>query len=378
MNVSYWDQCSFLEEQDLIIIGSGIVGLQSAIHLKQKFPLLKISILERGSIPWGASTRNAGFACFGSLTELISDVETQGWDKTLSLVEKRYKGLQALRNQLGDFSIGFQECGGFEVFKEKDQTSFEAAAEKIHLYNTTLSQIISSTSNFNLNHSKARESGLNFKWAIENKAEGLLHTGKMMQQLLQLSRQLQIQIYNGIEVNHIEEKETLIHIQSSSLHFKTKKILFCTNGFSHTLLPNYDIQAARNQVLITEPISNLDLNGGFHYDEGYIYFRNVDSRILLGGGRNHFPQTEYTAVMENTEELKTYLQEFLFENIIPNHKEVKIAGFWSGILGIGKTKEPIVERKCKNQYIATRMGGMGVALGILTGQEAAELISLDL
>ena len=100
-NLSYWERESFFKDIDVAIIGSGIVGLNAALHLKNLDKNLRVIIVERGSLPIGASTRNAGFACFGSLTELLSDIELRGEDETLAVVEKRWRGLAALRKTLG-------------------------------------------------------------------------------------------------------------------------------------------------------------------------------------------------------------------------------------------------------------------------------------
>ncbi|MGZ3840207.1 MAG: FAD-dependent oxidoreductase, partial [Flavisolibacter sp.] len=70
MECSVWEKETFFAPQDVMILGSGFVGLWSAYYLKKKQPALRITILERGLIPTGASTRNAGFACFGSLSEV--------------------------------------------------------------------------------------------------------------------------------------------------------------------------------------------------------------------------------------------------------------------------------------------------------------------
>ena len=55
------------------------------------------------------------------------------------------------------------------------------------------------------------------------------------------------------------------------------------------------MQPARAQVLITKPIKNLQIKGTFHLDKGYYYFRNIDNRILFGGGRNLDFKTEETS-----------------------------------------------------------------------------------
>ncbi|MCE2821321.1 MAG: FAD-binding oxidoreductase [Saprospiraceae bacterium] len=100
--LSYWEQQSFFEHIDVAVIGSGIVGLAAAIHLREKNPKLRVVVFERGPLPAGASTRNAGFACFGSMTELIDDLSHTPEDTVLSTVEKRWNGLQRLRALVGD------------------------------------------------------------------------------------------------------------------------------------------------------------------------------------------------------------------------------------------------------------------------------------
>ena len=61
------------------------------------------------------------------------------------------------------------------------------------------------------------------------------------------------------------------------------------------------------------------------------------------------------------------------EVILPN-QDFKIAHRWSGIMGIGTSKTPIVEAVSENVFCGVRLGGMGVAIGSLVGKELAELI----
>ena len=64
MNLSYWEIKTWFTKVDFTIVGSGIVGLSTALWLKNRFPKSNILILEKGILPQGASTKNAGFACF--------------------------------------------------------------------------------------------------------------------------------------------------------------------------------------------------------------------------------------------------------------------------------------------------------------------------
>ena len=73
---SYWEYKNWITDIDFAIVGSGIVGLNCALALREKYPSASILVLEKGILPQGASTKNAGFACFGSLSELLDDLNT--------------------------------------------------------------------------------------------------------------------------------------------------------------------------------------------------------------------------------------------------------------------------------------------------------------
>ena len=90
MNYSYWEYKEWFTNNDFVVVGSGIVGLNCAIHLKERFPKSKVVVLEKGLLPQGASTKNAGFACFGSTSELLSDLKNHSKEEVFQLVKKRW------------------------------------------------------------------------------------------------------------------------------------------------------------------------------------------------------------------------------------------------------------------------------------------------
>jgi glycine/D-amino acid oxidase-like deaminating enzyme len=67
------------------------------------------------------------------------------------------------------------------------------------------------------------------------------------------------------------------------------------------------------------------------------------------------------------------LEALLKEVILPHH-DFKIEHRWSGIMGVGSSKNPIVSQMSNHVYCGVRMGGMGVAIGSLVGKELAELV----
>lgn len=373
--LSHWEWDSFFKDTDYLIVGGGIVGLSAAIRIKQLAPASKVLVVDRGSLPIGASTRNAGFACFGSLSELIDDLAHSTLDEILALVEKRYQGLALLRQRYGDKQIGYEAFGGFEVFRPSDEKSYEQCVAQMAVFNTALEAIIGQKEVYKLADAKIKESGLAaVEHIIHNQAEGQLHTGQLMQTLIQKMHNLGIQWLGGTEVLELEESNGEVILQTQQgWQIKCKQLVVATNGFAQQLLPQLDVQPARNHILITAPIKNLSLKGSFHYDKGYVYFRNVGNRILLGGGRNLALEAEQTSILGSHDEIRAYLRNILEQTIAPQHS-VQIDRWWSGIMGVGAQKRPILERYGQNIVLAVRLGGMGVALGTGVGEAAADLV----
>ncbi|SNY94927.1 NAD(P)/FAD-dependent oxidoreductase [Flagellimonas pacifica] len=371
MELSYWEYKTWLSNVDFTIIGSGIVGLNCALQLKEKYPAAKVLVLEKGMLPQGASTKNAGFACFGSISEVLSDLRTHTKEDVADLVKKRWEGIQLSRKLLGDESIGFQQNGGHELFLKSSLNLFESCLGGMEAINKLLKPIFGEAPF--IKKDNVFSFGNVENQYITHKFEGQLDTGKLMDALLQKVLKKGVHILNSVEVKHFEDVGNSVSVATDFFSFETKKLLVATNGFAAKLLKKETILPARAQVLVTKPIKNLKIKGTFHLDEGYYYFRNIDNRILLGGGRNLDFKAEETTAFGQTELIQNKLEQLLQKVILP-HQEVEIDQRWSGIMGVGKQKTPIVERVSNNVMCGVRLGGMGVALGSLIGKELASLI----
>jgi gamma-glutamylputrescine oxidase len=164
-----------------------------------------------------------------------------------------------------------------------------------------------------------------------------------------------------------------VKIETNQFAFSTSKLLIATNGFASQLNIS-EVKPARAQVLITKPIKNLHIKGTFHLDKGYYYFRNIDNRILFGGGRNLDFKAEETTELNQTALIQNKLEELLKTTILPN-TSFEVDHRWSGIMGVGNQKKAIVKQISNNVYCGVRLGGMGIAIGSLVGEELANLIT---
>lgn len=370
MNYSYWELKQYFSRFDLIVIGAGIVGLNAAIAWRRKNPRARVLILERGIFPNGASTKNAGFACFGSVSELADDLEHNSPETVWDTVRMRWEGLALLRDRLSDRHIRYESLGGYELFDDK--TAFERCLSYSQGLNKELEQRIGLKECY----SAVKRNRFGFRGVhglLLNRYEGQIDTGRMMERLTALAHSLGILTLCGVEVRTINDAGTHVEIDSSVGLFSASRVIVATNGFATQLLNIADLRPARAQVLVTSPIPGLKIKGAFHYDRGYYYFRNVDGRVLFGGGRNLDPGGETTAINELNETIQVRLDGLLKTMILPE-TPFQVEQRWTGIMGLGSEKKPIIRNFSPNVVAAVRMGGMGIAIGSLVGDQAAELV----
>ena len=371
---SYWERES-LSRWDYIILGAGIVGISTALELRALHPGARILILERGLMPMGASSRNAGFGCFGSLSEILDDLQHMTEAEVQALVAMRWKGLQRLRARVGDDRMGLEPCGGYELLTP----ALDHCLDHMDRINALLQPIIGAPV-FQLadDRGQAMQFGAGaYTHLVFNPYEAAINTGELMATLLQLVRQQDIALITGADVLQLEDTPhgMVLHTTVGTT-FEARQVGVCTNAFTRKLLPHLELEPGRGGVLVTKPIpGGVPFRGVFHMDEGYVYFRHLGpDRVLIGGGRNRFRQAEATTDFAMNPDVEAYIHSLLDEVVLPGRSwEADIA--WTGIMAFGDVKAPILQRVSPHLCVGVRMGGMGVAIGSQVGLQLAELLS---
>lgn len=359
---SFWEQNSFLKPYDLIIVGAGIVGLSSALFYKRQHPGERVAVLERGFLPQGASTRNAGFACVGSIGEHLADMEKESETNIKKRIKRRYEGLQLLKQTLSEEAIGYKHCGGFEFFKSHEE--LEKIASEIDRFNEWMKELVGEAEVYSTDVLEGYP-------VIRNRLEGALHPGKMMQALVKKVTALGVEIKWNSSVEKVAENGFIAIAGGPEL--RAQKVLFAANGFVRRLLPDIEIKPARGLVMVTNEQKNLPWKGIFHHDKGYIYFRNVGDRLLIGGARNLDKDGEETDQFGVNMTIESHLKEFV-SDVLKLGSSWSVDYQWSGIMGFSPTKTPIVKQLDERRYIAAGLSGMGIAIGMEVGQTTAKMI----
>lgn len=372
---SYWENDTYYAPADIIIIGGGLMGLWTALELKKRAPSLSITILEKNTTPTGASTRNAGFACFGSISELLSDEKSMGADAMLQLVEQRFKGIKKLQSVLSDDAIDFNPCGGYEVFT-KEQPVLHKIEENLLRINALLQPITGTYHTFSIVEKGLGFTGLkSFDKLVENKLEGSLHSGKLVNALTKLAISKGVSFMFGVEVTHfVETQFVTVHTKNNGA-LKAGNVVCCTNGYTHTLFPELGVVPARGQIILTKPIPKLKTVGTYHYKEGYYYWRNLGDRILLGGARNTALEEEQTTDLNGSDTIRNTLLAFLKEHL-DTHSPIEIEQSWSGIMGFTPDKKPMCKKLSPLVTAVIACNGIGVALTPIMAETVADAVLL--
>lgn len=354
--LSFWEKQTLIQ-YDFIVVGAGIMGCSVAFELREKYKDAKIVLLERGIFPSGASTKNAGFMCFGSLTEILSDIKLLGEKKAYEIIWHRTEGLNVLMQRLGEEKIGRTPFGGYELIN--DSPIPKGVVDGL---NEWLMPIFKSLVFSDASHNISKFGFQNIQQLLYCEMESQIDSGKMMQNYWKLLRDNSIQIITGADVKHIHGNTLEVYNESSgTFSLKVDKIILCTNAFINELLPDMPVKPGRGQVILTNEIENLPFKGSFHFDEGYYYFRNVGKRVLFGGGRNIDFKTEETTAFEPNEKIINDLTTKLRQIILPGIP-FEIEQQWQGIMGFSETKSPVIMSLNEHTKYVMSCNGMGVAL----------------
>jgi gamma-glutamylputrescine oxidase len=354
---SWWELRGWFGDLDALVVGGGLVGMTAAMHMKAQRPEARIAIIDRQPLGGGGSTRNAGFACFGSPSELAEDVQTLGEARTAQLVAMRWRGLQELRQAWGDEALGYKESGSVELFTHADHLKHvEAWLPRL---NAMLAPVLGEPP-FHLVASGSLPGIRKDTGMVASPLEGLLDTAQTIQTMRRALMERDIPFLPGLPMTSLETGGRGWRIGTPAGVVESRQVLLATNALAAQWL-DLDVHPVDNHVLVSAPLPDLTLTHTVHHDRGYVYARRVEDRLLIGGGRQWGLDAQGVV-----EALTAWAQTHLHAQFTPAHH-------WVGTLGVGQERWPIVNTPARGLHVGVRMGGMGVAIGGLVGRQLAEL-----
>jgi gamma-glutamylputrescine oxidase len=381
-------------DYDIIIVGGGVYGLSLGCTILERQPSKSVCILERGILPMGASSRNAGFGTFVGYIEFVNEVESKGWERASKDMLDRYTGLQMLLKRVNNDPEIVKLTGCYDIIYEQDIGKLDRLEEiNDRLRNLFPGGLFSLRRDMipilQMDNGPVRA-------LVHNPLEWQINTGKFLIRLMK-----QFQSMGGIYLTACEVTSHYLLLAPSSPNqsgnrrnasstyagvnikdptgkgpdhtLKCKTVIFCINSFAKTLVKNSTIVPGRGQVMITKPIPTLNFESNFFADYGYYYMRTVNGRILLGGARHLQRDIEETHEFVNTPFYKDHLPNKLRE-FFPRMK-FEVDFFWSGIMGFNSNSgQYTIEKIDEGVFSVFGCQGNGMCLTTYVTSVAHEVI----
>ena len=417
--LSYWEKCALSEAWDFVIVGAGVTGLNAALEIKRRNPRTKVLVLEARSLGTVASTRNAGFLCLGSPSELLADYDNLGEDALINLLAAKWAGIQRTLYLLGGNAVGLRNVRGYEVLAmEKSPYSYSVPSHDAVISGLpSLNAVFESAADLALPFTpKRRQKGATrhkplptpyfgewhpFRrgntahtspWGPEAMGlipmawEGQINPFLLRESLLRYARNLGIRIQEGLEFVQRDGQglvvkpvvpmgKDVLQNNFNSLNINAKYVIYATNALTKDLQIDLSdsVIPQRGQMWATAPLKAADiarLNGNFHADRGYLYARTHAGRLLLGGGRNQDFASEQTTEWSENQRISEYLKAYSVD-VLGLAPDLEWESRWSGTMGFTQSGLPHCLVLQNGDWLVAGMNGMGMALGPEMGRRVA-------
>lgn len=376
MSTSFWlDESkpqNSKKNYDVVIIGGGISGFSAAFWLQKEDPSLKIAIVEKNRMGFGASGRNAGFVTCGSVEHLSRMIHKHGEDEALEIWRFSEANLKLLQEHIVQDraeEIEFKHGGSFSLaateseFNELQKTSqiMKAKGIGVEVLSGEETSVRLGTSNF--------VGGVKYLDDASTNPIGLL---KLMRE------KVKCDLFESTEVYDIEEtSDGLRQVLTDRGTFNATFVVAAMNGYLPSLKSYFadKVYPTRGQILVTEPVPRF-MEGPCYANFYLDYFRQLDSgHLLIGGFRQLEKETEVGYSDHITDTIQGALYQFT-QTHLPKFKDCKVLYRWGGIMGFSKDGQPQVGSLADDPqfYFMGAYTGHGMGLAFNTGKSLADLV----
>lgn len=341
---------------DVLIVGAGFMGRWLAYFLGKLQPQLRVLVLERDQFSYGASSRNAGFLTCGQVSEMLADAAEHGLPRVLEVFEQRRRGIAIARAEFPLLEV--DPCGSVDHDELTD-----AGRELMQALNAHAGEALYVEREVNL--------GGRRRAASFNRADAGVHPVKLLRMLQQASR---ADFRFGVQVESVSGGECRTRDSRGEHVVRYGRAFVCVNAFA-AKLAECDVVPGRGQVIVTSPVNTATDRTLGYLNAGYDYFRFVDGRLLLGGGRNLFRTQEQTDEIATTQNVLAHLKSLAAA--ILGHDQFTVDYHWAGIMGfrggshLGGSPRQSIDTSTE---LVAGFGGMGVALAPVYAKQIAEAL----
>jgi glycine/D-amino acid oxidase-like deaminating enzyme len=364
---------------DVAIIGAGYTGLWTAYYLKRLAPSLDIAIVEAQTAGFGASGRNGGWL-MGNLL---------GEDRLLAGLpaEQRRASFDLLHGIPDEVEIVI-EREGIDCDYRKGGVLYCAA--RYPEQETSLRHYLDKLYSQGLTERDYRwlspeQLGQQIRVAkpyggIYAPHVATIHPAKLVRGLARAVERMGVKIYENSAVTQWQSGR----LRTAKAQVRSRWIVPAVEGYATTLPPLGRYQLPVQSLMVaTEPLSaatwdEIGLSRGQAFSESSRQVtygqRTADNRLVFGARGGY----QFAGKLRHDFDLTTReveLRRYLFSELFPQLKNVRITHAWGGNLGMSRHFRPhMLCDHASGMALSGGYGGEGVGASNLGGRTLADLI----
>jgi gamma-glutamylputrescine oxidase len=355
---------------DVCVVGGGIAGCSSALHLAERG--YRVVLLEDMRIGWGASGRSGaqalpGFACSQEkLAKLV------GREHARALWDVSVEGLALMRDLIRRYGIDCDWVDGqmHAAIKPRHRDELIAWAEQSERdYRYRSMRLIERTELGELLATRRYIAGL------FDSNSGHLHPLNYTLGLASAAQRAGAELYENTRALRFDAgRELTVHTPRGAVH--CRQLVLCGNVYLDGMAPKLEskiigvgtyivatepLGAERAQGLIRNNMAVSDLNWVLDY-----FRRSADHRLLFGG------RVSYSGLDAANTARATRARML---GVFPQLEDVRIEYTWGGYVDITLNRAPDFGRLAPDVYYLQGFSGHGIALTGIAGKLIAEAVA---
>lgn len=355
---------------DVGVVGAGIAGLSTALHLAQRG--YRVTVLEAQRIGWGASGRSGAQAIFGvaagqdKLKALVGNTDARRvWDMSV-------EALSLLRQLIDVHQIDCDWRSGQMHVAIKPRQQRELSA-----WTRELQEDYGYPSVRYVNGQAVRQMVASDRYiaGMHDSNSGHLHPLKYVRGLAAAAQRAGCTIHENTRVLR-HERSGALRLLTESGQLRCGHVVYAGNAWLGATVPALArrIMPVGTYIVATEPLGEsaakallpedtavTDINWVLDY-----FRRSSDHRLLFGGRVSYSGLDPFNTAQATRQRMLA---------VFPQLRDARIEHSWGGYVDITLNRAPDFGRVEPDVYFLQGFSGHGIALTGLAGKLVAEAIA---
>jgi gamma-glutamylputrescine oxidase len=354
---------------DVCVLGAGITGLSTAIHLAERG--YSVAVLEGRHVGWGASGRSGGQMIFGFASDQSKLVRLVGRQNARTIWECSLDGMDLLRQLVARFDIDCDLVAGHIHAALKPRQAAVLREWQTELENDYGYQ---SLAFLDRQQMRARVASDRYVAGLHDSNSGHIHPLNYTLGLARGAESLGVRIFENSEVTDLGEGSQ-VRAKTAQGAVTADFLVLAGNAYLSRVMPGIENKImpvgtyiGASQQLGPERCGALIADNAAVADINFVldYFRcSSDHRMLFGG------RVSYSTLPPPN--LKETMRKRMVA-VFPQLHDVSMEYAWGGFVAITVNRAPHFGRVGRNIYFAHGFSGHGIAATGLAGKLMADAI----